>query len=160
MGQDLDGLVEGDRDDRDLAWALPVVRTHLGVHHQAVVDHNLLVGEGLLGLEDRIQQEADPDLAGRSRQEEDLGLEGNLWEEVRNLLEDDRLAWAGHHFEGAEDVAEVGGDQEDLDLGLGLGGLEEEDHCLDRAEKRVLGGRWWMRWKMVPGVVGSSLRPS
>jgi hypothetical protein len=152
----LDGLVEGDLDDRDLAWAFPVVRTRRVDH---LVD-SLLVEEGLLGLEDHIQQEADPDLAGRSRQEEDLGLEGTLWEEARSLLEDDRLAWVGHRFEGAEDVAEEGGDR---DLDPDLGGLVEEDRRLqglDRAGKRVLGGRWWMGWRVVRGVVDSSRRPS
>ena len=120
-------------------------QTRREVRHHSGADHNLLVEEDLLGLEDHIQLEADPDLAGRSRQEEDLGLEGNLWEEVRSLLEDDRLAWAGHRFEEeAEDVAEVGGDR---GLALDLGGLVEEDRRLqglDRAEKRVLGGHWWM----------------
>jgi hypothetical protein len=136
-----------------------VVRTRREVRHHLGADHNLLVEEGLLGLEGHIQLEADPDLAGRSRQE-DLDLEGNLWEEVRSLLEDDRLAWAGHRFEEAEDVAEVGGGR---GLALDLGGLVEEDRRLqglDRAEKRVLGGRWWMRWRKVRGVVGSFLRPS
>lgn len=136
-------------------------RTRREVHHHSGADHNLLVEEGLLGLEGHIQWEADPDLAGRSRQEEDLGLEGNLWEEARSLLEDDRLAWAGHRFEEeAEDVVEVGGDR---GLALGLGGLVEEDRHLqglDRAEKRALGGHWWMNWRVVRGVVGSSLRPS
>jgi len=138
-----------------------VDRTRREVHHHSGADHNLLVEEGLLGLEGHIQWEADPDLAGRSRQEEDLGLEGNLWEEVRSLLEDDRLAWAGHRFEEeAEDVVGVG---EDRDLALDLGGLVEEDRHLqglDRAEKRLLGGRWWMNWRVVREVVGSSLRPS
>lgn len=158
----MDGLAEGDLDDRDRAWAFPVVRTRREVHRHLGADHSLLVEEGLLGLEAHIQQGADPDLAGRSRQEEDLGLEGNLCEEVRSPLEDDRLAWAaGRRSEGAaEDVAEVGGDR---DLGLGLGGLVEEDRRLqgpDHAERRVLGGRWWMGWRVVREVVGSSLRPS
>ena len=137
----LAGLVEGDRDDQDLGWASPVVRTrwedHLGT------DHTLLVEEGHLGLEDHMQWEADPDLAGRSRQEA-LGLEGNLWEEGRSLPEDDRPGWAGHRSEGAEDVAEVGGDR---GLDPELGGRVEEDHRLQdlgRAEKQVRDDRWWM----------------
>jgi len=160
VGQDpvagLGGLVEGDLDDQDLAWAFPVVRTRREDHLE--VDHNLLVEEGHLDLEDHMQWE-DPDLAGRSRQEE-LDLEGNLWEEGHSPLEGDHPAWAGDRFEGAEDVAEVGGDR---DLDPELGGRQEEDHHLQdlgHAEKRVRDDRWWMGWRKPRGAVGSSLRPS
>lgn len=154
--------MEGDLVVQDLAWAFPVVRIRRGAHPQVVADHNLQVEEGLLALEDHIRGEVDPGLAGRSRQEEDLGQEGNLLGAVRILLEDDRLGWAEHHLEVAEDAAEVGGDR-DLDQDPDLGGLVGEDRRLQglgHAEKRVLGGRWWMGWRKVQEAVGSSLRPS
>jgi len=113
-------------------------------HHQDLEGDRSLRVADLLALEDHIRREADPDLGGMGQ--EDLDLVGNPWVEGRILLEDDRLAWAGHHLEGAGDVAEEGVDLDlDRDLYPDQGGRVVEDRRLQgqgHAVKQVLGGHW------------------